>query len=105
MSVVEGGPNTAGLIARVQNILLKPQAEGLVIEKEPATVQGLFTGYPVILAAIPAVASAIGQFLLLHNPVAAVVSALLGYVLGLVGVFVTGFIINDLASRFDGPPD
>ena len=105
MSVVEGGPNTAGLIARVQNILLKPQAEWLVIEKEAATVQGLFTGYAVILAAIPAVASAIGQFLLMHSPVAAVVSGLLGYVLGLVGVFVTGFIINALAPSFDGTQD
>jgi hypothetical protein len=105
MSVVEGGPNTAGLIARVQNILLKPKEEWAVIQGETATVQGLFTGYAVILAAIPAVAGAIGSFLLLHNPIAAVISAALGYVLGLVGVFVTGFIINALAPSFGGTAD
>jgi hypothetical protein len=105
MSVVEGGPNTAGLIARVQNILLKPQSEWVVIDKEAATVQGLFTGYAVILAAIPAVASAIGQLLLLHNPIAAVITGVLGYVFGLAGVFVTGFIINALAPSFGGAPD
>src|SRR5437870_12481426 len=71
MSVVEGGPSSAGLVARVQNILLKPKEEWAVIDKEAATVQGLFTGYAMLLAAIPAVASVIGQFLLLHNTIAA----------------------------------
>jgi hypothetical protein len=60
MSVVES-PKSAGLIQRVQNILLKPAAEWDVIEAEPATVQGLYVGYICILAAIPAIASILGS--------------------------------------------
>ena len=65
MSVV-GGSASTGLIARVQNILMKPAAEWDVIDGEPATVGGLYTGYACILAAIPAIASVIGSFFLLE---------------------------------------
>src|SRR6185436_16388570 len=92
MSVVDGGPGSAGLVSRIQNLLLNPRAEWEKIDAEPATVQGLFTGYAMILAAIPAVGGLIGQFLVLHNIVAAVVFAAISYVLGLVGTFVFGFI-------------
>jgi hypothetical protein len=101
MSVVEGGPRS-GLVARVQNILLKPVPEWDVIDGEPATVQGLFTGYAAILAAIPAVAGAIGSLIFVHNPILAVVTAVLGYIFALVGVFIAGFIISALAPSFDG---
>ena len=54
MSVMSG-PNSAGLVARVQNILMRPAAEWDVIAAEPATTQGLFTGYACILALAPLV--------------------------------------------------
>src|SRR5580692_10512027 len=92
MSVVGGSSNT-GLVARVQNILMKPAAEWDVIDGEPATVGGLYTGYACILAAIPAIASVIGSFLLL-------VSLILSYVLSLVGIFVIALIIDALAPSF-----
>lgn len=43
------------LIARVKNILLTPKTEWPVAAAEQDTVQGLFTNYIMILAAIPAV--------------------------------------------------
>ncbi len=43
------------LIARVKNILLTPKTEWPVVAAEQDTVQGLFTNYIMILAAIPAV--------------------------------------------------
>src|SRR5277367_715944 len=100
MSVVES-PKTAGLIQRVQNILMKPAAEWDVIDGEPATVQGLYVGYICILAAIPAIASLLGSLFTIHwMIVVTVISAVLGYGLGLVGVFVMALIIDALAPSF-----
>jgi hypothetical protein len=100
MSVVGGSSNT-GLVARVQNILMKPAAEWDVIDGEPATVGGLYTGYACILAAIPAIASVIGSFLLLHyGALLLLVSLILSYVLSLVGIFVIALIIDALAPSF-----
>jgi hypothetical protein len=99
MSVV-GGSASTGLIARVQNILMKPAAEWDVIDGEPATVGGLYIGYACILAAIPAIATLIQMALFLHNPILGVVIAVLGYIASLVGVFVMALIIDALAPSF-----
>ena len=100
MSVV-GGSGTTGLVARVQNILLRPATEWDVIDGEPATVGGLYTGYACILAAIPAIASALSSLLILHQgAVVLVVGLVLGYVLSLAGVFVIALIIDALAPSF-----
>ena len=40
------------LAARVKGIILRPSPEWDIIDGEPATVKGLFTGYAMILAAI-----------------------------------------------------
>jgi hypothetical protein len=104
MSVVEG-PKSSSLVARVQNILLRPKEEWAVIDAEPATVQGLFSGYAAILAAIPAVAGFLGQFLFTHSLIGGVIFAAMGYVLSLVVVYVESLIINALASSFDGAPN
>ncbi len=100
MSVVEGGPTTSNLVQRVQNILLKPAVEWAVIDGEPATSQGLMTGYACILAAIPAVAGFLGQFLFTHSLIGGAIFAVLGYVLSLVAVYVESIIINALAPSF-----
>src|SRR6185503_956259 len=52
------------LVDRAKKILLQPKTEWPVIAAEPHTVQGLYTGYVMILAAIPAVASFIGYSLI-----------------------------------------
>jgi hypothetical protein len=111
MSVVEPGPTSSGLIQRVQDILLRPKPTWEVIDAEPATEKGLFTGYAMILAAIPAIAGFIGGSVFGHGAfgitvrvpvIAGLVSAVFAYVLGLIAVFLLGVIIDALAPSFDG---
>jgi Yip1 domain len=96
------------LVARVKGILFRPTAEWEVIEREPATVKGLFTGYAAILAAIGPVAGLIGSTVFAMgifragSPVGAIAGALVGYVMALVGAFVLGLIIDALAPSFGG---
>jgi len=100
MSVVSG-PSSAGLVARVQNMIMKPAAEWDVIAPEPASVGGLYTGYACILAAIPAIATILSSVLFLHlGAVFGILSAVLSYVLGLAGVYLIAFIVDALAPSF-----
>ncbi len=98
-----------GLVDRVKNILLSPKTEWERIDVEPATVKGLYTGYACILAAIGPIATLIGSqlfgygaFFVHYRPslVGSVITAILSYVLGLVGVYVVGLIIDALAPNF-----
>ena len=98
-----GGTSGTGLVGRVTNILTKPAAEWDVIDAEPATVSSLYTGYAMILAAIPAIASILGGLLFLHWGVIVIaVIAVLSYIAQLVGVFVSAFVIDALAPSFGG---
>jgi hypothetical protein len=99
MSVV-GGSASTGLIARVQNILMKPAAEWDVIDGEPATIGGLYMGYACILAAIPAIAIVIQSLVFTHMAIVGLVIGVLGYVTSLIGVFIMAFIIDALAPSF-----
>lgn len=115
MSVIgEGSPERQALVARVKNILMKPAAEWLVIDAEPATVRGLYTGYACILAAIPAVATLVGGQIFGHGAfgvtfrpplIGAVVSTVVSYVLSLAMVYLLALIIDALAPSFDGAKD
>lgn len=93
------------LASRVKNIILRPSPEWDVIDREPATVKGLFTGYAMILAAIGPIAGLIGGALFHQNILGAVVGAVVGYALSLVGVFLLGILIDALASSFGGVPN
>ena len=95
MSVVEPGTAGAGLIGRVKDILTKPAATWDVIDGERPSVGSLYTGYVMPLAAIPAVAQAIGMtvfgagafgIVVKWSPVTAIVQAILTFVLSLVVV-------------------
>jgi hypothetical protein len=108
MTVVEQ-PKRGGLVGRVQGILLRPKTEWDVIDVEPATVQGLYTGYACILAAIPAIAGfigmqvfGIGAFGVTYRPplVGGLVQAVVGYILSLVMVFILALVIDGLAPTF-----
>jgi hypothetical protein len=102
MTVVEG-PKSAGLVARVQGILLRPVAEWDIIDGEAATIPGLFTGYACILAAIGPVALIVQHLLFLRWTIVPIIAiAVLSYFTSLLGVFVIGFIIDALAPSFDG---
>jgi uncharacterized membrane protein len=98
------------LISRVQNILLKPKEEWRVIDAEPATVQGIFTSYVMILAAIGPIAGFVGSALIgfygFKVPIPmALASAVLAYILQLVAVYVTALIIDALAPSFGATKD
>lgn len=112
MSVTEPGPvSSASLVARAQGILLQPKAEWEKIDGESATIQSLYVGYVCILAAIPAIAGLIGNEVfghgvlgLVYRPpiIAAVVGAVVSYVLALAMVYVLALIIDALAPSFGG---
>ncbi|MBT9469555.1 MAG: Yip1 family protein [Pseudomonadota bacterium] len=111
MSAVEPGTASAGLVERVKSILLRPSATWDVIDVEPATISGLYKGYVIPLALIPAVAGLIGAivfgfgaFGISFKP--PILSAVLGSVVGfgatLLGVYVLALIIDGLAPTFGG---
>lgn len=96
-----------GLIERIRNICLTPKTEWPVIEPEATDAKTLYTTYIMVLAAIPALASlismsVIGGFFGRIGIGFAVSSALVGYVMSLIMVFVIAFIADMLAPSFDG---
>jgi hypothetical protein len=112
MTIVDpahGGSST--LMQRVKGILLSPASEWSRIEVEPATIQGLYAGYVCILAAAAVLARLIGSlvfgyglFGVVYRPtvIGAVVSAVVSYVLALVGVFILALVVEALAPTFGG---
>jgi Yip1 domain len=81
------------LVDRVKNILFTPKTEWPVVAGEAATVQSLYTGYIMILAAIGPLVTA-----LMYGVVVAIVS----YVIGLAMVYVMALIADALAPSFGG---
>ncbi|MBB3981105.1 hypothetical protein GGR44_000736 [Sphingobium fontiphilum] len=105
---------TPGLVDRAKAILLKPKEEWAIIDREPASIGGIFVGYAVILAAITPVCQFIGgqifgfgAFGFSYRPslVGSLASAIAQYVFSLIGLFVLAFIINFLAPKFGGQQD
>jgi hypothetical protein len=99
------------LVERVQSILLRPKQTWPAIAAEPADAGSIYTGYVVILAAIPAIAGFIGWTLIgtgafgvtYHMPVlAGALRMLLSYALSLAMVFVLALIVDALAPTFGG---
>ena len=94
------------LVSRAKYILTRPKFEWPVIDAESASIKGLFTNYAVILAAIPAVATIVGQIAFGHRGlVGPLLGGALSYVLSLVSVYVLGLIIDALAPTFNGTKD
>jgi Yip1 domain len=98
-----------GLITRVKNILLQPDSEWDVIERESADISGLFKNYVMILAAIPALATMIHGLLFGHSffgvtyrpgIVETIATALVTYAVSLVGLFLLATVIDALAPQF-----
>lgn len=110
-------PSTGGssLVTRVTNILTKPASEWQVIENEPATISGIYTGYVAILAAIPAICMIIGQqvfgwsyggLVTVKLPIVyTLVNAILYYALTLGSVYVQALVYDALAPNFGGTKD
>lgn len=97
------------VVNRAINILTKPRTEWAVIAAEPATVGGLFTGYAMILAALPAIGSLLGTFLFYGAypglVTFAIATALVAYLVGLGVVYLMGIIVAALAPSFGGAND
>ncbi|HTR58959.1 MAG TPA: Yip1 family protein [Casimicrobiaceae bacterium] len=86
------------LFERVKNILLQPKNEWPKISAETATVQSLYVGYILILAAI-------GPLAMMVRSVAAgfgtgIPFAIGVYLLTLVSVFIVALIVDTLAPTF-----
>jgi uncharacterized membrane protein len=100
------------LIDRAKSILLSPRSEWPLIAAEPDTVGGLYSRYIIIMAAIPAVVRFVSASLIgISVPFlgsyrigvgAALGTAVLTYVLALVGIFVLSLIVDALAPTFGG---
>jgi hypothetical protein len=103
------------LQTRATNILTKPAAEWPVIATESTTPMELLTSYAVPLSAIPAVCGFIGRSIVgMSIPLAGtvrtgvvsgLVAAVVGFVLGLVGVYVAAIIIEKLGPTFQSKGD
>ena len=114
MSLVEPGSASAGLVARVKAILLKPAETWDVIDGERPTVGSLYTGYVMPLASIPVICTLIGSlvfgigaFGFSYKPtvVFALTQAVIQYALSLSMVYVLALIIEGLAPNFGGTKD
>jgi hypothetical protein len=98
------------LTERVKGILLKPKQEWQTISGETTTIPELYKNYILILAAIGPVASIIGMSLIgISLPFVgsyrvsiftSISSAVVQYILALVGVYVLALIIDALAPTF-----
>lgn len=98
------------IVERVKKLMLQPKSEWQVIDGESHTVQGLYTTYVMILAAIPALCGFIGASFVgvtlfsgtaIRIPIAAgVVQLVIHYVLTLGMIYVLALLIDALAPTF-----
>jgi Yip1 domain len=104
-----------GLLDRIKNIVLAPKVEWRVIEAEPTTVSKLYSGYVMPMAAFAAVMSFFRLSIVGVNVpfggtirtslLSGLSSSLLTFVLGLIGLYLVGLVINVLARGFGAQPD
>lgn len=99
-----------GLIHRIKNMIATPQTEWPVIESEPTTIAQLYKRYVVPLAAFSALMSffrisVIGIGLWRMPVPSGLLYALVSFALGLLGLYVVGWVIDMLAPAFSGQRD
>jgi hypothetical protein len=107
---IDGPRALPGLIERVKNIILMPRTEWHVIAAEPTSIGQLYTGYVMPLAAFAAVMSFIRMSVIgvnlpfggaIRTPmVSGLFEAVVTFILGLIGLYLVGLIINMLAPMF-----
>lgn len=93
-----------GLIDRAKNILMKPKEEWAVIEQETPDVGGIVTGYALPLILLSAICGFIGMAFIgiagYSSISAGIMQAVTVLVGGLIGIFVTSFVVDALAPSF-----
>ena len=87
------------LVDRIKNILLSPRTEWPKIAGETATVQSLYVGYILVLAAIAPLA------LLIRTGGVAIAAAIAHYAIALVITYLMALIVDTLAPTFNGTKD
>jgi hypothetical protein len=103
------------MIQRIKDILFKPKDTWPQIKAETTGIGQVFTGYAMILAAVPAVFGMLGFALVGQSfgPITgffripftyALVWAIVWYVLILVALYIEGLVINALAPSFGSKP-
>lgn len=116
MSIVEPGgapaASSSSIVARAQGLIFRPTEEWKKIEPEAASVQGLYLGWLLPLAAIPAIAGIIGTtvfgvgvpgFLVVKVPLLdAIVRAIVQVALLCGMTWVMALVIDALAPNFGG---
>lgn len=98
------------IVTRAINILTKPQPEWQRIDAEPATPSGLLTGYALPLALLPVIGSVILLLIFAGSlPYAGttawlyvLIPAAIGFVLGLILLYIMSLIADALAPNFGG---
>jgi len=98
------------LVSRVKNVLIDPQNEWRVIDAEQDQPIAILKSYVAIVAAIPVVCTFIGASIIgvagfRTGIFIGSISAIIHYILTLVGVYVVAFVIDALAPTFGGRKD
>jgi hypothetical protein len=98
------------LVTRAINMLKSPKTEWDAVAAEEASVGSLFTGYAVPLSLVSSLAGFIGSAFLASAVTSAfglhygmtyyLGTAVVGWILGLVGLYVWALIVNFLAPKF-----
>lgn len=100
-----------GTLDRAKRLIVAPRSEWAAIDAEPMTVGGIFRHWVVPLAAIGPVAGLIGglafgygAFGIVYRPsvAGAVTTAIVSYLMALVGTWVLALIVDALAPTFAG---
>jgi hypothetical protein len=102
--------STASLVERVKNILTQPKAEWPRIDAEPTSIADIYKNYVAILAAIGPIAGLIGQQafgIMGFKPSLqySLTTAIMSYVMSLIGCYVAALVVNALAPSFGGTKD
>ncbi len=102
------------VVERAKNLILQPAAEWDKIAGETHTVQGLYTGWIMILAAIGPIATFIGHSIVgvgafgisYRMPIVSGLAFMIAsYAISLAMVYVFALVIDALAPSFDGTKD
>jgi len=112
MNVVEPESRAEHILLRAKDLILRPLPTWDEIDKEDATIEGLYRSWVAPLALVPAVCQALGWLafhggwlfgIRFHVSVLGVLTqAAVSYALTLVGVFVLAVVLDELALRFGG---
>ena len=97
------------LVARAKNMLLSPKTEWLVVAGESTDAKSLYTGYVLLLAALPPVCSFLSYALFFRrfnaNVGVGVELAVVRYLLALAVVYILAIVASKIAPSFGGRDD